>query len=63
MWPKDSLPEVLYLQLDNCFREKKNKYLFGYCALLVELNIFREACTYVRTYYDYQFKSDIPTMT
>ena len=28
----NSLPRVLYLQLDNCFRENKNKYLFSFCS-------------------------------
>jgi hypothetical protein len=35
------LPEVLYLQMDNCWRENKNRYLFGYLALLVFRRIFR----------------------
>ena len=39
---RDSLPEVLYLQMDNCARENKNKYVFAFCALLVELGIFRK---------------------
>jgi hypothetical protein len=41
-WSGSTLPEVLYLQLDNCYRENKNRFLFGYCSLLVELNIFRK---------------------
>ena len=36
------IPEVLYLQLDNCFRENKNKYLLGFCALLVKLKVFQK---------------------
>ena len=40
------LPEVLYLQMDNCFRENKNRYIFAYCALLVELKIFRKVRTH-----------------
>ena len=36
------LPEVLYIQMDNCFRENKNRYTFAYCALLVELKVFRK---------------------
>ena len=36
------LPEVLYLQADNCYRESKNKFMLGFCELLVQLNIFRE---------------------
>ena len=39
---KGSLPSTLYLQLDNCFRENKNKYFFGLVALLVHHKIFKE---------------------
>ena len=28
--------------MDNCSRENKNKYVFAFCALLVELGIFRK---------------------
>jgi hypothetical protein len=35
-------PEVLYLQLDNCFKENKNKYILGFCSLLVIKNIFKK---------------------
>lgn len=38
----EKLPEVLYLQLDNCFRENKNKYILYLCAQLVEKKIFRK---------------------
>lgn len=37
------LPEILYLQLDNCIRENKNTYLFAYICWLVERNIFKTA--------------------
>ena len=37
---KDSLPPVLYIQLDNTARENKNKHLFAFCSLLVQ--IFRK---------------------
>ena len=33
---------TLYLQLDNCWRENKNRYMFGYCAMLVEGRVFRK---------------------
>jgi len=36
------LPEVLYLQMDNTCRENKNKYVFTFCAVLVELQIFKK---------------------
>ena len=34
------LPPVLYLQLDNCWRENKNKHVFTLLSLLVEWSIF-----------------------
>jgi hypothetical protein len=36
------LPPILYLQLDNCSRENKNKYLIGFCHLLVHLGVFKK---------------------
>ena len=36
------LPRVLYLQLDNCFREDKNKYFFSFCSLLVQRKLFQK---------------------
>ncbi|XP_041478017.1 uncharacterized protein LOC121425955 [Lytechinus variegatus] len=37
-----TLPDVLYLQMDNCGRENKNQCVIALCALLVELNVFRK---------------------
>ena len=34
------LPPVLYLQLDNCWRENKNNVLMNWCASLVERGLF-----------------------
>ena len=31
-----SLPPVLFMQLDNCWRENKNTTMFGYAQWLVE---------------------------
>jgi hypothetical protein len=61
LWPHDSnltinvlqniilnekeLPPTLYLQLDNCYRENKNQFLFGYLALLVHYKIIKEVCS------------------
>lgn len=58
LWPHDSnltinvllqilmqikeLPPVFYLQLDNCYRENKNQFLFGFLALLVHMKLFKE---------------------
>ncbi|KAJ8043179.1 hypothetical protein HOLleu_10158 [Holothuria leucospilota] len=39
---KAHLGKVLFLQLDNCFRENKNKYVLSFAALMVELKIFKE---------------------
>ena len=38
------LPRRLRLQMDNCVRENKNKYMFGFLSLLVEKKIFSEVC-------------------
>ena len=38
----NSIPEVLYIQLDNCYRENKNRYMFGFCSLLVQLRIVKK---------------------
>ena len=35
------LPETLYLQLDNCFRENKNTYLMAYLSWLIERGAFK----------------------
>ena len=40
------LPETLYIQLDNTSRENKNRYVFGFCSLLVELRIFKKVRLY-----------------
>lgn len=36
------LPPVLYMQLDNCWRENKNRYVLGYLESLVRLGVFKE---------------------
>jgi hypothetical protein len=35
-------PEKLYLQMDNCWRENKNKYVFGFAAWLVFARAFHK---------------------
>ena len=42
----DTLPDVLYLQMDNCGRENKNQCILGLCALLVELDVFKKVGLY-----------------
>ena len=36
------LPKKLLIQMDNCVRENKNKYVLGFLSLLVEKNIYTE---------------------
>jgi len=38
------LPPVLFLQLDNCWRENKNTTMFGYLSWLVEMGFFQKIC-------------------
>ena len=39
---RQPLPYRLLIQMDNCVRENKNKYVMAFCAILVELGIFTE---------------------
>ena len=38
----NNIPWVLYLQLDNTIRESKNKIVFGYLNMIVELGNFQK---------------------
>ena len=38
----DVIPERLYLQMDNCWRENKNQYVLTFLGVLVKLNIFKK---------------------
>ncbi|XP_070553722.1 uncharacterized protein [Ptychodera flava] len=38
----DRLSRQLHLQLDNCYRENKNRFLLSFASLLVEYDIFEE---------------------
>ena len=49
---KEKLPPTLYLQLDNCARENKNRYFLGFCALLVVKGVFKKV-----EHYTYQQQS------
>ena len=42
MLHKDRLGRELFLQLDNCYRENKNRYMMTFAALLVQLEVFEE---------------------
>lgn len=46
------LPAKLYLQLDNCVRENKNKFVLTFLALLVEQGVFQEV-SYNKAYWIY----------
>ena len=37
-----SLPERLYIQLDNCGRENKNQFVLAFLSLLVQQGVFAE---------------------
>ena len=39
---ENTLPTTLYIQMDNTARENKNKYVLGFCCILVELRIFQK---------------------
>ena len=36
------VPDVLFLQMDNCFRENKNQFLFTFIAILVQKLVFKK---------------------
>lgn len=37
-------PSKLYVQMDNCAKENKNRWLIAFCALLLKLRIFVNVC-------------------
>jgi hypothetical protein len=37
---KEELPSVLYIQMDNCARDNKNRWVFAFACLLVEKRVF-----------------------
>lgn len=39
----DRIPKTFYLQLDNCWRENKNRFLFAFIGLMVEKMMFDQA--------------------
>ena len=43
-----SLPDKLYIQMDNCGRENKNQFVFALLALLVEKGIFHEVFEHIK---------------
>ena len=41
------LPDVLYLQMDNCSGQNKNKYMLAFLAHLVHNQTFRKVSQYI----------------
>ena len=69
------LPRILHVNADNCWRENKNKFVLGFLAALVELNVFKEvtfeflmvghtgnACDQLFSILTKEFKSEIQTV-
>lgn len=56
---RDKLPPTLYLQLDNCGHENKNRYLLGYCALLVSKDVFTKVAIYRLVYNHYSIHGQL----
>lgn len=46
-----SLPRRLLLQMDNCVRENKNRFVLGFLTYLVEAGIFAEVIIYNYIHY------------
>ena len=38
------IPDKLRLQMDNCWRKNKNKFVIAFLALLVKRKVFRKVC-------------------
>ena len=38
----DWIPDTFYIQLDNCWRENKNKFVIVFLAVLVKADIFKK---------------------
>ena len=47
---REKLPDVLHLQMDNCWRENKNQFVISFLALLILLGVFKKACTLNKSY-------------
>jgi len=55
---KQVLPDTLYLQVDNCTRENKNRFFFAYIESLVAWGFSRK-----RTYLSFPLVIPIPILT
>lgn len=56
------LPKVLYVQMDNCSGQNKNKYVLAFLSHLVQKGIFRKVCVsfiiLIINSYDYFYIAD-----
>lgn len=46
---RERIPDICFLQMDNCYRENKNQYVFLFLALLIKAEIFRKVRSRVGT--------------
>jgi len=40
-YPDRSMPETLFIQFDNCWRDNKNRFVFGFLSMMVALSIVK----------------------
>ena len=45
------IPDILYLQMDNCFRENKNQYIISFLAVLIMQGLFTKVSLNLFTFY------------
>jgi hypothetical protein len=38
----ECVPDILYIKMDNCWRENKNQHIFAFLGVLVGLEIFKK---------------------
>ena len=39
---RTSIPDVLYIQMDNCYRENKNQFVISFLAVLIKCGVFNK---------------------
>jgi len=42
LWRMDLIPDVLYLQMNNCWRENKNQMVIIFLAVLIKHKVFKK---------------------
>ena len=45
------LPPILYIQMDNCSRENKNRFIIGFFSILVQIGLVNEVLTISQNIY------------